>query len=166
MMKSPVRRYCGLALAAMALVFSAEARNVRSAEHGQAMHTPMRTRSPVLQTEPGRVMVYTTVRTSRVGRVNVTNFDREVLRSNKPVLVDFYADWCGPCRMLSPTLEELARETPQVKIVKVNIDESPSLAARYGVSSIPALISFRNGRPVAGRVGLVSKPQLQALLAP
>ena len=166
MMKYPVRRYGWLALAGLAFVFSVEARNVRSAEHGQAIHPPMRAKSPVVRTERGRVMVHTAVRTSRVGKVNVTNFDREVLRSNRPVLVDFYADWCGPCRMLSPTLEELARETPQAKIVKVNIDESPSLAARYGVSSIPALISFRNGRPVAGRVGLASKPQLQALLAP
>jgi thioredoxin 1 len=97
--------------------------------------------------------------------VTATNFDREVLRSGKLVLVDFYADWCGPCRKLSPTLEAVARETPRAKIVKVNIDEDPGLAAKYGISSIPTLITFRNGRPVAGRVGLATKPQLQALLS-
>jgi thioredoxin 1 len=92
-------------------------------------------------------------------------FRKEVLDAEVPVLVDFYADWCGPCRLLGPVLEELAQETPGAKIVKVNVDESPQLAGEYGVSSIPNLLVFRDGRIVDQQVGLASKKQLRALLA-
>lgn len=101
---------------------------------------------------------------SRVHHADVTDFDRQVLRSEVPVLVDFYADWCGPCRALSPVLEELARETPNAKIVKVNVDDNPELAMQYRVDSIPRLIVFKNGRPVAQHSGLASKNYLKSLL--
>jgi len=92
------------------------------------------------------------------------DFDQQVLAADGPVLVDFYADWCGPCRMIAPVLEELARETPAARIVKVNVDENPRLASRYGISSIPSLLVFKNGEIVSQQVGLVGKAQLKALL--
>ena len=92
------------------------------------------------------------------------SFHQQVLGSDVPVLVDFYADWCGPCKRLGPTLDEVARETPGAKVVKVNIEDSPRLAARYGVSSIPSLKVFKNGQVVAEHVGMASKSQLQTLL--
>ncbi len=91
-------------------------------------------------------------------------FEEQVLRSDTPVLVDFYADWCMACQALSPTLEELAREMPDAKIVKVNVDQNPSLAARYGVNSIPSLLVFNDGQITAEHVGLASKDQLRALV--
>ena len=93
------------------------------------------------------------------------SFTRQVLDSEVPTLVDFYAEWCGPCRALSPTLEELARETTDAKIVKVNVDENPELAARYGVSSIPSLAVFKDGQVTAQHMGLASKAELKALLS-
>jgi len=93
------------------------------------------------------------------------DFDRVVLESSGPVLVDFYADWCGPCRALAPVVEELARERPQVRVVKVNVDHSPALARRYGISSIPTVMVFRDGRPAARHVGLADRQRLETLLA-
>jgi thioredoxin 1 len=93
-----------------------------------------------------------------------TTFREQVLNSKVPVLVDFYADWCGPCRALAPVLEELAQETPNAKVVKVNVDESPQLAARYGISSIPSLLVFRDGKIAGQQVGLANKQQLRSLL--
>jgi thioredoxin len=95
---------------------------------------------------------------------NEQTFRDQVINSEIPVLVDFYADWCGPCRALSPVLEELAQETPGAKIVKVNVDESPQLAGQYGISSIPALLVFNNGEITGQQVGLASKQQLKSLL--
>jgi thioredoxin 1 len=92
------------------------------------------------------------------------NFEEEVLRADVPVLVDFYADWCGPCRALGPVLEELAEETPDAKIVKVNVDQSPQLAGQYRVSSIPNLLVFKDGKIVGQQAGLASKQQLKAML--
>ena len=100
-----------------------------------------------------------------VQHINESQFDREVLQSAGPVLVDFYADWCGPCKLLTPVLEELARETPDAKIVKVNVDDAPGIANRYGVNSIPTLIVFRDGQAKTGMVGLASKTRLRSLLA-
>jgi thioredoxin 1 len=91
-------------------------------------------------------------------------FREQVLQSEVPVLVDFYADWCGPCRALGPVLEELAQETPHAKVVKVNVDESPQLAGQYGISSIPSLLVFKDGKIAGQQVGLANKQQLQALL--
>jgi thioredoxin 1 len=93
------------------------------------------------------------------------DFDRQVLRSDVPVLVDFYAEWCGPCKRLGPVLEELAAETPYAKIVKVNVDENPQLAAEYGVNSIPSLKLFENGQITDQVVGLASKDCLRSMLA-
>lgn len=102
---------------------------------------------------------------NRVQHADAGDFDRQVLRSEVPVLVDFYADWCGPCRALAPVLDELARETPNAKIVKVNVDDNPELALQYRVDSIPRLIVFKDGRPVAQHSGLASKGYLKSLLA-
>jgi len=96
--------------------------------------------------------------------VNEAGFDQHVLQSTVPVLVDFYADWCGPCRMLAPTLEQLAQEMPNAKVVKVNVDENPMLASRYGINGIPTLLVFKGGQLVAQHVGLATKAQLKALL--
>ncbi len=90
------------------------------------------------------------------------NFESEVIGSNEPVLVDFWAPWCGPCRMIAPVVEELASENAgSVKIGKLNVDDSPSSAAAYGVSSIPTLILFKGGEVVNTFVGLKDKRELQ-----
>jgi thioredoxin 1 len=101
---------------------------------------------------------------ARVIHANQASFDRQVLDSDVPVLVDFYASWCGPCKMLAPTLDELAAESPNAKIVKVNIDDSPELANRYGVASVPRLIAFKNGQVVAQHSGIANKSRLKAML--
>lgn len=99
-----------------------------------------------------------------IEHVNEADFARKVLGSKEPVLVDFYADWCGPCQLLAPVLEELARETPNAKVVKVNVDENPKLAAQYEIDSIPRLLVFRDGEIVGERSGLASKTTLKSLL--
>lgn len=92
------------------------------------------------------------------------NFQEEVLHSPQTVLIDFWADWCGPCRMLSPIIDQVAADHSDVKIGKVNVDEQPELAARFGVMSIPTLIVFRNGEKIEESVGLIPKEQIEALL--
>ena len=96
--------------------------------------------------------------------INTENFEKEVLGSDRPVLVDFWASWCGPCRMVIPIVEELAREHPEYKIAKVNVDEEPELASRFGIMSIPSLLVFRDGELVAQAVGARSKEELIDLL--
>ena len=88
------------------------------------------------------------------------NFENEVLRSDKPVLVDFWAAWCGPCRMLSPVVDEVAEENPGIKVGKVNVDEQGQLAMQFGIMSIPTLMLFRNGKNVDTSVGVVPKAEI------
>jgi len=99
--------------------------------------------------------------------VSVTDesFETEVLKSDKPVLVDYWAEWCGPCKMIAPVLHEIAPEyLERLKIVKLNIDESPLTPPKYGIRGIPTLMLFKNGRVEATKVGAVSKSQLTAFL--
>ena len=92
------------------------------------------------------------------------NFEAEVLKSDKPVLVDFWAGWCGPCRMLSPTVEEIAAENSDIKVGKVNVDEQPELARQFNVMSIPMLVVFKNGQAVNSSVGVQPKDVILSLL--
>ena len=98
--------------------------------------------------------------------INITkeNFAQEVLHSEKPVLLDFWATWCGPCRMLAPILEELSGQHPELKIVKVDVDENRELALRYGIESIPTLLVFKGGQVADRSVGLVSPQEILALV--
>ena len=92
------------------------------------------------------------------------NFQSEVLDTQGTVLIDFWADWCGPCRMLSPIVDQVAAQHSDVKVGKVDIDAQPELASRFGVMSIPTLIVFKNGQKVGESVGLVPKENIEALL--
>ncbi len=91
--------------------------------------------------------------------VNEQTFEQEVLKSEGMVIVDFWAQWCMPCRMLGPILDEVSK-TGKVKVVKVNVDQNPNLAGSFGVSSIPTMILFKNGKPVSGRIGVISMQQI------
>src|SRR5438876_12092677 len=90
--------------------------------------------------------------------VTEQTFESEVLGSEQPVLVDFWAEWCGPCHAIAPVLDQIAEERSDLKVVKLNIDEQPAIAQRYGVMSIPTLILFDDGEPAAWAVGRVPKP--------
>lgn len=92
------------------------------------------------------------------------NFETEVLKSDVPVLVDFWAVWCGPCRMLAPTVAEIAEERKDIKVGKINVDEQIELAEKYGIMSIPTLLVFKNGEVSNQSVGVVSKKAIEALI--
>ena len=96
--------------------------------------------------------------------LNTNNFDEFVLNSDKPVLLDFWASWCGPCRMVSPLIEEIADERTDIRVGKVNVDENPELASRFGVMSIPTLVVVKNGQITNRSVGARPKAQILELL--
>ena len=97
--------------------------------------------------------------------INDNNFDQEVLQSNVPVLVDFWAEWCGPCKMIAPILDEVSKDYGEkVQIAKINVDENQGVPAKFGIRGIPTLILFKNGAVAAQKVGALSKSQLTAFL--
>lgn len=98
--------------------------------------------------------------------LNITrnNFKTEVMQSDKTVLIDFWAEWCGPCRMMSPIIDEIADEVSDVKVCKVNVDEASDLAEMFGIESIPTLIVIKNGHTVNKSIGLISKEQVLRLI--
>ena len=96
--------------------------------------------------------------------INQENFETKVTQSSAPVLLDFWAAWCGPCTMLSPVVEELAQEHPEISFGKVNVDEVPEMAQRYQISAIPTLLLFKDGQPVDMSVGVKSKAELENFL--
>ena len=92
------------------------------------------------------------------------NFEAEVLESDKPALLDFWASWCGPCRMVLPLVEEIARERADIKVCKINVDQQPELAARFNVMTIPTLVVMRNGKELTRASGARSKEDIEAML--
>jgi thioredoxin 1 len=97
-----------------------------------------------------------------VGKVSDTTFEAEVLKATGPVVVDFWAEWCGPCRMIAPALEEISGALGgKVKIVKLNVDENPQIAAKYGIQSIPTLMIFKDGQMASRQVGAAPKQKLE-----
>lgn len=97
--------------------------------------------------------------------INENNFETEILNSEKKVLLDFWASWCGPCRMVSPIVDEIAKERTDVKVAKVNVDEQPKLAEKYGIMSIPTLAVLEKGEVLRQAVGTQSKSEILALLS-
>lgn len=97
-------------------------------------------------------------------KIDSENFEKEVIKSEKTVLIDFFADWCGPCKMLSPIIEQFAKENIEIKVVKINVDDSPDLAVKYGVMSIPTLVVIKNGEEVNRSVGLIDKSEILDLV--
>lgn len=97
-------------------------------------------------------------------KITATNYDELVARADKPVLLDFWAEWCGPCRMVSPVVEEIAASHPEIAVGKVNVDEEPALARAFRVQSIPMLVLLRDNAVVAAAVGAQSKEQLEQKL--
>ena len=97
-------------------------------------------------------------------KVTSENFEEEVLKSEKVVLVDFYADWCGPCKMLSPVMEEIAQENEDIKVVKINIDNQRDLALDYDVMTIPTVVAIKNGQEIDRLVGVADKSEILNLI--
>lgn len=100
----------------------------------------------------------------KVIEVNNDNFEKEVLKSNKKVLADFNAEWCGPCKMLKPFIEQLAETNDDIKVVSINVDDAEELAMEYGVISIPCLVLFDKGNEIKRNVGLISKSEIESFV--
>ena len=96
--------------------------------------------------------------------VNKDNFDKEVLQSDKRVLVDFNAEWCGPCKMMKPVLEEISTSNNDIKIVSINVDDEDELASKYNISSIPCLVLIENGEEINRSIGLISRSDLDSFI--
>jgi thioredoxin 1 len=96
--------------------------------------------------------------------VNKDNFDKEVLQSDKRVLVDFNAEWCGPCKMMKPVLEEISTSNNDIKIVSINVDDEDELASKYNISSIPCLVLIENGEEINRSIGLISRSELDSFI--
>ena len=96
-------------------------------------------------------------------KITKENFNEEVINSNQPVLLDFWATWCGPCRMVAPILDEIASERTDIKVGKVNVDEQEDLASKFGIMSIPTLVAIKNGKIIGQAVGVRPKEQILAL---
>jgi thioredoxin 1 len=116
------------------------------------------------RTAPGQTAIFEGDDMAGLTEVTDNNFDAEVLESSSPVLVDFWAPWCGPCRVVAPVLEEIAGERPDLRIVKLNVDDNQQTAARYQVLSIPTMIVFKGGSPVKTVVGAYPKKKLEQAL--
>jgi thioredoxin 1 len=110
---------------------------------------------------PDLDLLFLTMENSAIINLNESNFDRELTQDDKPMIVDFWAEWCGPCKMIAPLLDEIAREKAgAVKIAKVNVDESQSLSSKYNIRAIPALLFFKNGQLRDQIIGVTSKKDL------
>lgn len=116
----------------------------------------------VLNKQTKNIMQEQNVKEEKMSVLDVTsqNFEEEVLKSEKPVLVDFYADWCGPCKMLSPIVDEVANEKEDIKVCRINIDEEQDVAVEYGIMSIPTLVVIKNGEEAKRSVGVIGKTDI------
>lgn len=122
-------------------------------------------------TEYNQIIGYNIIKEQRKGdfemsvlKINKSNFENEIMKSEKLVLLDFYADWCGPCRMMSPLVDEIAEENPQYLVGKINVSEEPELAQSFGVTSIPTLAVMKNGKVVGQSAGARPKAQILSML--